>query len=259
MQVSHPSPPERAFASRAGRPAKRLRPAGPKAHTAAQTPRADALARVGRQGYLGPATVLEVDEAESLVVVQWERDGRPFSACARPALSAPARLRPGDVALALTQDMEEVYLIGILETRPVSPQAPIPSPDRPLTGADPQAAAEVVPLRSKQGALVVEYHPESGKTRVNIDEGDLEFVTRNGSISFNASDKISLAARRLETEAGTVVSKAANVYESVAELAQLQAGRTRTLVKGSCLLKARDAFLKTEADFKIDGEQIHLG
>ena len=68
-----------------------------------------------------------------------------------------------------------------------------------------------------------------------------------------------MAAPRLETEAQTVVSKAANVYQTVEDLTQLQTGRMRTLVEGSCHLKARDAFLKAEQDFKVDGEQIHLG
>jgi len=63
----------------------------------------------------------------------------------------------------------------------------------------------------------------------------------------------------LETRAATVISHAGNVYETVEELAQLQAGRQRTLIQGSCHLKARDAFMKAEKDFKVDGEQIHLG
>jgi hypothetical protein len=205
----------------------------------------------GTRGYLGPATVLDVNEAKRLVRVEWEHAGRTVSGWARPALASPSGFRRGDVALAMTQDAEDIYLVGILESaaeKAVPPAAPAKSSD-----------ADVVQVRSKDGDLVVEYHPASGRTVVNVENGDLEFVTRNGSISFHAAQTISLVAHRLETDVDTVVSKAGNVYETVKELAQLEAGRTRTLVEESCLLKARDAFLCAEGDFKVDGAQIHLG
>lgn len=216
------------------------------------------LADVNPTGYLGPATVHDLNERERLVLVQWERAGQPCLSWARPALLGSAQLQPGDVALVLSQNLEDFYLIGIL-TKSSRPPAPLQTPAGASVTVAQSAGEEIVQVHSKQGALVLEYHPESGKTLVNVETGDLDFVTQNGSISFQSAQKISLVAHRLETQAETVIEKAANVYQTVAELTQLQTGRMRTLVKGSCHLKARDAFLKAEQDFKVDGEQIHLG
>ena len=225
-------------------------------------------------GYLGPATVLDLNERERLVLVQWERAGRVCRSWARPAVAAPDRLQPGDVVLVITQNTEDFYLIGILSQcgRSGTEDGERKTKDRgrgtlPLfetqSGASVALAQsggqEAVQIHSPQGALLVEYRPGSGKTLVNVESGDLEFVTHNGDIAFRSARKILLAAQRLETRAETVVEKAANVYQTVEELTQLQTGRMRTLVDGSCHLKARDAFLKAEQDFKVDGNQIHLG
>lgn len=72
-------------------------------------------------------------------------------------------------------------------------------------------------------------------------------------------DTARLTLRRLETTARTVVEKARDVYRTVDRLVQTRAGRIRTLVSGALYLKSRKAFLKSEKDFKIDGEKIHLG
>ena len=70
---------------------------------------------------------------------------------------------------------------------------------------------------------------------------------------------IRLLAGRLETVARTVMSNAENVYQKVEKLAQLQAGRVRTLVRSSWHIKARDTILKAEKDYKVNAEKIHLG
>ena len=240
------------------------RPEIPTIGAGAATPAAlsgDPLAGFRQTGYLGPATVLDLNPRERLALVQWMRAGQPCLSWARPALAASPALQPGDVALVLSQNLEDFYIIGLL-TEKAQPQ-PEPAPLETRAGARGTVARaageEVLQMHSKQGVLVVEYHPESGKTLVNLEHGDLEFVTRRGSIAFKASQAISLCAPRLETEANTVVAKADNVYQTVAELTQLQTGRMRTLVEGTCLLKARDAFMKAEQDFKVDGQQIHLG
>ena len=219
---------------------------------------ASLLASVSQTGYLGPATVLKFNERERLVLVQWERAGQPCLSWARPALVTSAQLLPGDTALVLSQNLEDFYLIGRL-----AEHSPAPAPLKTKSGASvavsQSAGEEIVQVHSKQGALVLEYHPESGKTLVNVEKGDLEFITHDGNIAFHSAQKISFVAHRLETLAETVVSKAKNVYRTVEELTQLQTGRLRLLVKGSVHLKARDAFLKAEQDFKVDGDQIHLG
>jgi len=225
-------------------------------------PAAGALFTGLETGYLGSAVVLGVLERPQLVLVQWEREKQTCLSWARLAMASPVQLKPGNIVLVISQNLEEFYVVGFLDAsvsgRPSLP-AQLQTPSGARVAVTQCAAEEVVQIHSSKGALVMEYHPESGKTLVNVENGDLEFVTQNGSISLKSAQKISLEAHRLETRAETVVAKAENVYETVEELIQVQTGRMRTLVKESCHLKARDAFLKAEQDFKVDGEQIHLG
>ncbi len=213
-------------------------------------------------GYVGPATVLEVDEPGRRALVQWTRDQQTGRGWARLTSAVPTSLRAGALTLVLAQSQHDIYVLGLLDA-PAATPATAPSQITTASGAAVRVAQaageEVVQLHSREGGLVVEYHPASGKTIVNVAEGDLEFRTEKGNIAFQSARKISLRARRLETQADTVTAKAKNVYQSVEELNQLQAGRTRTLVEGSCHLQARDAFLNAGEDFKIDGKQILLG
>jgi hypothetical protein len=63
----------------------------------------------------------------------------------------------------------------------------------------------------------------------------------------------------MESVAGTVMQKARNVYQTVAELCQLKAGRQRTIVETSIHQKSETVVTQAEGDIKIDGKQIHLG
>ena len=63
----------------------------------------------------------------------------------------------------------------------------------------------------------------------------------------------------LESIAEQVIEKAKRTYRSVEEVAQLRAGRVRTLVKDTYHLKARKTLLRSSRDFKVKADQIHLG
>lgn len=212
-------------------------------------------------GYLGPALVRELDEREGLALIEWTRSGESCLSWARPAMAGSSP-QCGDQVLLLSHNLEEFYIIGVLARIPATCQS-APASLQTSSGARALAGQfggeEIIQVHSPKGALVLQYHPQTGKTMVNVETGDLEFVARNGGITFRSARKIAFVTRRLETLAETVVSKAKNVYRTVEELTQLQTGRWRTLIKGSCHLKAREAFLKTEEDFKVDAKQIHLG
>jgi hypothetical protein len=295
--------------------------------TCEHTPETGSLAGAS---YLGPARIIQLNPADQLVLVEWQRSGETRRSWARPATATPRPFTPGDAVLVISQDLQHFYLIGCFDTND-----PVPAALETKAGArailSQSASEEILQVHSPQGELVLEYHPASGKTRINLNSGDLEFVARNGSIAFHSAQDIrfgaravnilsrhgtalgvkdargnirsslallpdgltthtqeinvtaergkvalkhslftadtfrteigvlKLVARRLETFADTVVDRIKNVYRNVEELAQLQAGRLRTLVKGACHLKARDAFLKADENFKLDGERIDLG
>ena len=219
-------------------------------------------AAIAPTGYSGPATVLEVNESERRALVQWTRDQQTCRGWARLTSAVSPSVWAGAIALVFAPSPQDLYVLGLLDA-PAATHSTAPAQITTASGTAVRVAQsageEIVQLHAKDGSLVVEYHPASGKTIVNVAEGDLEFRTEKGNIAFQSARKISLRARRLETQAETVTAKAKNVYQSVEELSQLQAGRTRTLVEGSCHLQARDAFLNAGEDFKIDGKQIHLG
>jgi len=70
---------------------------------------------------------------------------------------------------------------------------------------------------------------------------------------------VQMVARKIESAADTVMAKARNVYRSVSELSQLKAGRQRTLVEKTSQMKAQKTIMKSETDFKVKAEKIHLG
>lgn len=70
---------------------------------------------------------------------------------------------------------------------------------------------------------------------------------------------VQLIARKIESVAETVMAKAKNVYRTIAELSQLKAGRQRTLIDKTIHTKAQKTVLKSEQDFKVKAEKIHLG
>ena len=64
---------------------------------------------------------------------------------------------------------------------------------------------------------------------------------------------------RLESVVDTAVSRARNVYQTVQELLQQQAGSLRTIVAGTAQLKAREVTQRAEEGFKVRADKIHLG
>jgi hypothetical protein len=72
-------------------------------------------------------------------------------------------------------------------------------------------------------------------------------------------ERASLVIGRLETVARTVVEKARNVYRTVEKLAQLKAGRVRTVVDGSHVVRARKTTVHADEDVRIQANKIHLG
>ena len=192
--------------------------------------------------------------------------------------------------------------------------------------------SEKIEVYNKKNELIFEYSPETGNSKINIESGNLEFVTKNGDINFISEGNISfksnhsiiiesliniqasvmntinkvvsslsfnqqkikmnsseldmttlrtniktgemkyigykfsatvkygkLIAGKLETLSNDIICKAKNIYNNVDELVQLKASRVRTLIKNNLHIKAKNSYLKSDEDFKINGEKIHLG
>lgn len=92
------------------------------------------------------------------------------------------------------------------------------------------------------------------KVRAAADDVTLQANTLAAKI-----DDASLECDSLTTVARTVCQSAGDWYQEIAGLMQTTAGRTEIVVAESVHLEAERAIYETEKDFKITGEQIHLG
>jgi hypothetical protein len=99
------------------------------------------------------------------------------------------------------------------------------------------------------------------EVRVSAERGDIQIAeTAVTGTRFLANyQEGKLIVDRFEAVLQILTEKAKNVFRSVEQLAQIRAGRIRTLVASTYFFKARKAFLKSDEDYKIKAEKIHLG
>lgn len=282
--------------------------------------------------YFGPAHILELTQIEGLVLLQI--DGLEEALKGRLAVPYTHLCNAGARVLVSGENLNDLYVIGILGSnlkQQAGPQSLVLK-NGTIAEITEDSDFEKLQLRTNTGELIFEHNPETGKSRVNLQSGDLEFVTQKGDISFRAagdirfmskqaiemqsqigvslmttdiwgkilssltlySKKLSfqspligmtaqkadlnieesnysgakfvgrighskLISQKVETLANDIFEKAKTVYRSVEGLTQLRTGRMKTMVEASYHLKSKNAFLKTEEDFKVKAEKIHLG
>jgi hypothetical protein len=231
-----------------------------------------------------PACVVEDEREDGTVRVRLDRSGpiSIMSACVAAPRTAP--LAAGDRVLVAGDSSNVLYVIGRIG--PFRPERQSPPVLRTKNGAcavlaaDPEKESGLLQVYSPRNALVFEYDPVGEKARVNIARGNLELVTEDGDIELRSARNVRIGGHtiemnsrelniksastrwvvdRMETLAGTLVEKARNAYRTVEQLSQLKTGRMRTLVDQTFHFRSRKAFLKSDEDFKIKGEKIHLG
>ena len=287
-----------------------------------------------RTGFFGPAKVLSFDKKYKTALLQIQNDEEEFNTLAKLAVPNCPALIPEDTVLAAGNDINNLFIIGILS----HPDYNDPTKDK-LTTKDGAYVYlhrnnndEKINVCNRNGEIVLEYEPKTGNSRMNIQSGDLEFITHDGNINFISKQNINfkssqsivmeslgdirmsvinilgkiissltfkqrkikmnsselslttlrtniqsenmnylgsrfsatiqqskLKIGRIETIANDIICKAKNIYNTVDELAQFKAGRIRTLIRSSLHIKAKNSYLKSENDFKINGEKIHLG
>jgi hypothetical protein len=117
---------------------------------------------------------------------------------------------------------------------------------------DTQSGLEISPRQTLLSSQTLALAGESFK----LEAGEAEL---NGGELRSTFKRAVITLSRLESSAEVVVSRARNVYQSVQELLQQEAGTLRTLVAGSAQLKAREVAHRAEEAYKIRAEKIHLG
>lgn len=285
--------------------------------------------------YCGPACVIGLADSEGLFRIRLLEFNETLEISARITLPLIDTLEIGDEVLVTGDVYREVYVLGLLTSINSHQKKPESNKLDMGNGAyavlDPTSATPVLQLFSKRNELLLQYDPESEKARINIESGDLEFMTQNGNIVLNSANNIQLKGRNIElagesgvqlgvidslgqlassfsldackasinsakvrvtaqlgefqlketslvgakfrgavedsqlivgqlsTVANTVTEKAKNVYRTVEHLSQLKTGRMRTLVESTFHLKAKKTMMKSQEDFKVNADKIHLG
>lgn len=92
------------------------------------------------------------------------------------------------------------------------------------------------------------------RSLLHIDETRYVANRFHGKIGY-----VQLMTQKLETAARTIIETAENIYQTVRSLSQLKAGRKRTVIDSTYHLKAKRGILKTDDDFKVMADKIHLG
>ncbi len=209
--------------------------------------------------YFGPAITTESEREDGRVLVRMDGRGPRPLCTARVAVARVEPLAMGQEVLIAGDKPDELYVIGVLT---------------------PPDVREPAQFNTPPDELHFEYDPKSKKARLSIPSGSLDLVAEAGDINLRAAGNVRIdgeslelnsneltvrtktsrwIADRVETLAGTVVEKTKNAYRSVERLSQLTTGRMRTLVHETYHFKSKRAFLKSEDDFKIKGDKIHLG
>lgn len=178
--------------------------------------RAERVQGLPRAEFFGPARVLEVDEERRRIHVmmaasdkQLEEAAAPRSAWAEPALANPWRVAWGDTVLVAGQSIDELYVIGLLGGShsasyegDVGEKRVVGSDDREIRldgGARAEVSgergSETLRVYSEGGGLLFEYDPERMTSRVDLPDGDVEFVSRNGRIDFISARGVGFYSR----------------------------------------------------------------
>ena len=149
--------------------------------------------------YMGPAIVLEIDESNGLVLLQVQ--DKLFDATevwAESALPIKHEFTLGESILAISEDYEKYYIIGILgnNIKSKSDAKVLTLQDGASAKLDNKFDTEKLHFNSKSGELIFEYDTKSGKSRVNIANGDLEIITAKGKMDFISAGDINFSSKQ---------------------------------------------------------------
>ncbi len=176
--------------------------------------------------YLGPATITGVLKKSGEVDVRM-----PTGSYAKAVMAVAGFYRPklGDKVLVITQDNEQVYVIGVLEG----------------AGLNTWSVPGDLVIEAPEGGIRFECAgPMKMKSRQKLDI---------------ISPCLALRATRLELSARRLVQKVDDAYLWVKDLFQLRSRRCKAVTDESFLVKTKRARMKSEGDFNINGKTIHLG
>jgi len=143
--------------------------------------------------YLGPGRVLEIDKASNRACVFLTEAPDEGAVWARMSLIGIPEIAYGDTVLIIGDDSDNMYVVGMLARNEDSPgQNKVTLENGAYAQTLGTGEKQKLQVFSHKHALVFEYNAEQNKARVNMESGNLEFITRNGDIAFKSSQNIRL-------------------------------------------------------------------
>ncbi|WP_440996004.1 DUF3540 domain-containing protein [Arhodomonas sp. SL1] len=232
--------------------------------------------------HLGPARVTDFEGGQPTLAFNAQSIG---ATCAVPGYHPAV----GDEVLVIGNHHGAFYIIGVLRTASGVTRFTAEHGDLELVATHGKArciATEGIELHSPaiveaRGGLgvVLSALGRAGRLLPRLSLGPTRSELRNTELHF-AAESIhqhselhhtetrawGLSAERVEARtetaalsANTLSTRLRNAYTRVAELWQLTAGRTRSLVRGTSHHKAERIYSKAERDVKLKADQINLG
>ena len=150
--------------------------------------------------YFDTAVVVEDSVTQGFIRVNLMVNREIIQAQARLAIPLISPLNKGDEILVAGADIDNLYIIGVLTN--IAPHTELPKRHNIGSGAyimiDESNQSATLQVFSKRNELLVEYDPESEKTRIHVEKGNLEFTTHHGDIIFDTKQNIRFNGQAIE-------------------------------------------------------------
>lgn len=148
-----------------------------------------------------PAVVINVVDENGFIAVDFKNQQQTQSVYARLALPLNQPLNIGDEVLIAGDDAENLYVIGILKlVTPAANSARQEIGHGAYIVMGESKSSPSLQVFSKRHELLIEYDAASGKTRINIEKGNLELSTQQGDIILDSSQNIRLNANTIDLQ-----------------------------------------------------------
>ena len=129
----------------------------------------------------------------------------------------------------------------------------------------PEAGDELLVIGKDSAYFVIGLIRGQGKASLQF-EGDVELSSLTGKVEISGAEGVELRSKlvsvygdKVKVIADTVSETVNNCVRRVREMLSVQAGESRTIVRGLAYQQSKQAQINTEENVAINGKQIHLG
>ncbi|MFC1852063.1 hypothetical protein ACFL27_17860, partial [candidate division CSSED10-310 bacterium] len=214
---------------------------------------AEKIAFIPQTKYFGPARVLESNDQDGSVMVCIGSSDGAIETWAVSALAYSTGLTEGDTVLVSGENLNELYIIGILNRNfnedKEKNQLVLKNGVRATLALHNQT--EKLLVNSQSGEIIFEYDALTGKYRINAPAGDLEFCARDGNINFISDQDIRFESKRsieMNTHRGLSMT-VGNAFTKILSSFTLRPGKTKISSPDFCITAQRGTYQIDESRY----------